>query len=89
MANLVLAFGEILVGAIILDAGIKGDSIPNVIKGQATQHPLSGATSTAAAGGTGVPAVTSIRCPARGPAGLIRALTIRSARRDFSLRLRR
>ena len=59
MANLVLAFGEILVGAIILDAGIKGDSIPNVIKGQATQHPLSGATSTAAAGGTGVPSAAA------------------------------
>lgn len=40
-AALPLAFAEFLVGAIILDAGIKGDTIANVVKGQATQHPLS------------------------------------------------
>jgi hypothetical protein len=56
MANLVLAFGEVLVGAIVLDAGIKGDSIPNVIKGQATQHPLTGdSTSTSTGAGTAGP----------------------------------
>ena len=45
-------------GAIVLDAGIKGDSIANVIKGQATQHSLSGAGPTAAAG-TGVPSAAA------------------------------
>jgi len=56
MANLVLAFGEVLVGAIVLDAGIKGDSIPNVIRGQATQHPLTASSSSSsAAGSTGIP----------------------------------
>jgi hypothetical protein len=49
--NLVLAFGEILVGAIILDAGIKGDSIANVVKGQATIHPLPGAGGSSSGGG--------------------------------------
>lgn len=42
MANLPVAFAEILVGAVVLDAAIKGDSIANVIKGQATQHPITG-----------------------------------------------
>jgi hypothetical protein len=51
MANLVLAFGEILVGAIVLDAGVKGDSIPNVIRGQATQHPLAASTGGTSAAG--------------------------------------
>lgn len=33
MANLVLSFAELLAGAVLLDAAIKGDSIPNVVKG--------------------------------------------------------
>jgi hypothetical protein len=53
VANLVLAFGEVLVGAIVLDAGIKGDSIPNVIQGKATQHPLT--SSSTAPSSTGSP----------------------------------
>jgi hypothetical protein len=57
MANLVLAFGEILVGAIVLDAGIKGDSIPNVIRGQATQHPLTTASAAGAGAGGADPGV--------------------------------
>lgn len=52
MANLVLTFGEVLVGAVVLDAAVKGDSIANVIKGVATSHPLPGAASSSAAGGT-------------------------------------
>lgn len=40
VANLVLAFAEIIAGAVILDAAIKGDSITNVVQGKATQHPL-------------------------------------------------
>lgn len=40
MANLVLAFAELLGGAVLLDAGIKGDSLANVITGKATSHPL-------------------------------------------------
>jgi len=52
------------VGAIVLDAGIKGDSIPNVIKGQATQHPLPGSSTAGAAGTTG--AAGSSATPAGG-----------------------
>src|SRR6516164_10049214 len=44
MANLVLAFAELLAGAVILDAAIKGDSIANVIRGTATQNPIGGGT---------------------------------------------
>lgn len=44
MPNLVLSFAELLAGAVILDAGIKGDSIQNVIKGQATSHSLAGSS---------------------------------------------
>lgn len=51
MATLPLAFAELLVGAIILDAGIKGDSIANVVKGQATSHPMPG--SGGSSGGAG------------------------------------
>jgi hypothetical protein len=42
-----LAFGEILVGAVILDAAIKGDSISHVVQGKAQVHKLSGGLSTA------------------------------------------
>lgn len=52
MANLVLAFGEILAAAILLDAGIKGDTIPNVVNGIATQHPLEGASSSSSSTST-------------------------------------
>jgi hypothetical protein len=42
-----LAFGEILVGVIVLDSAIKGDSIANVVRAQAKMHKLSGDPSTA------------------------------------------
>jgi len=48
----VLAFAELLGGAIILDAAIKGDSIANVVKGQATQQPITGSSSSS--GGSAV-----------------------------------
>jgi hypothetical protein len=52
VANLVLAFGELLVGAVVLEAAIKGDSIANVIRGQATMHPVdSGSSSSSTTGG--------------------------------------
>lgn len=53
MANLPLAFGEILVGAIVLDAGIKGAGIADVVQGKATQAPLPGSGSTSASGSSG------------------------------------
>ena len=53
MANLPLAFAEILAGAIVIDAGIKGDSIANVVKGVATQQPLPGGGAASASGGPG------------------------------------
>lgn len=53
MANLVLAFAELLGGAVILDAAIKGDSIGNVVRGSATQTGLSGSSSTTSATSSG------------------------------------
>lgn len=46
MANLVLAFAELLGGAVILDAAIKGDSIGNVVRGTATQNPIGDSSSS-------------------------------------------
>lgn len=40
MANLPLAFAELLAGGILIDAGIKGASIADVVKGSATAQPL-------------------------------------------------
>jgi hypothetical protein len=52
--NTVLAFAEIGFGAIVLDAAIKGDSIANVVRGQAQQHPIGGtSTSSSGSGGGG------------------------------------
>ena len=42
MANLPLTFAGLLGAAMLIDAGLKGDSIANVITGQATHHPLAG-----------------------------------------------
>jgi hypothetical protein len=53
MANLVLSFAELLVGAVLLDAAIKGDSIQNVVTGKATSHPLPGSSSGAGSGASG------------------------------------
>jgi hypothetical protein len=50
--DLFVVFAEAIVGGILLDAAIKGDSITNVVKGQATQHPL-GSDSSSSATGTG------------------------------------
>lgn len=52
MANLVLSFAELLVGAILLDAAVKGDSIGNVINGTATSHPLTGSGASSSTGST-------------------------------------
>jgi hypothetical protein len=52
VANLVLAFGEVLAAAILLDAAIKGDSIPNVVTGKATSHPLPGSDTTGGSSST-------------------------------------
>jgi hypothetical protein len=52
MPNLVLAFAELLAGAVVIDAAIKGDSIANVVRGQATMHPLSGGGSSSSSSST-------------------------------------
>lgn len=52
MPNLALTFAEVLVGGILLDAAIKGDSIANVVKGVATQHPLDAGTSSSSPSGS-------------------------------------
>lgn len=63
MANLPLAFAEMLGGGIILLAGMSGDTIGNIVRGQFTIQPLvsggSTATSGAASVGTGVTGTTS------------------------------
>lgn len=51
--NLPLAFAELLVGAVVMDAALKGDSIANVIKGQAKQSPVTGLGGTTAGGQSG------------------------------------
>jgi hypothetical protein len=71
MANLPLAFAEILAGAIVLDAGIKGDSIINVVKGKATQQPLSSSSSTAADSTSGSTAAGSSTGGGSGVAGYV------------------
>jgi Peptidase M15 len=72
MANLVLAFAELLGGAIIADAAIKGDSIANVIRGQATNHAVdfTGASpaTAAAAGAAGAGATVGAAAAAVGTA---------------------
>lgn len=52
MATLPLAFAELLIGAIVLDAGIKGDSIANVVKGQATSQGMPGSNTSGSSGGS-------------------------------------
>lgn len=47
-ANLPLAFGELLIGALIVEAAIKGASIGDVIRGTAKQSGVSGLGGTAA-----------------------------------------
>lgn len=53
MANLVLSFAELLAGAVILDAGIKGASIADVIQGKAVQTPLLPSSSSSSSSSTG------------------------------------
>jgi hypothetical protein len=65
MANLVLSFAELLAGAVLLDAAVKGDSIANVIKGTATSHPLPGSTAAGTGSSSGA-AVTSAGAVAPG-----------------------
>jgi len=53
MANLPLAFAELLVGGVLIDAGIKGASIGDVVKGQATVAPLDPSSAAAASSSAG------------------------------------
>lgn len=53
MANLPLAFAEILVGGIVATAGITGDTFSNIIKGDITKIPLAGAASAASSSSPG------------------------------------
>lgn len=48
-ANLPLAFGELLVGALVIEAAIKGASIGDVIRGNAKQAGITGLGSSATA----------------------------------------
>jgi hypothetical protein len=53
--NLPLAFAELLVGGIVLEAALKGAGIADVVKGTATASPISGLTpnDTSSGGNTG------------------------------------
>lgn len=58
MANLPLAFAEVLIGGILATAGVTGDSFSNIIKGDITKIPLAGSSGsssvpTGVASGTG------------------------------------
>lgn len=53
MANLPLAFGEILAGGVILTAGITGNAIKDVMAGDITPQSLVGAYTGDSAGGSG------------------------------------
>jgi hypothetical protein len=50
MANLPLAFAELLGGGVFLVAGISGSSIADVVEGHVTMHPLAPDTGSVAAG---------------------------------------
>ncbi len=73
MANLPLAFTELLAGAIVLDAGIKGDSVANVIKGQAQftpiQTPGTSSTTTTSSVGSGLTSTGSTTTGINFPGG--------------------
>lgn len=76
MANQPLAFAELLAGAVILVAAVKGDSIANVINGTATQHSAglgttssTGATTTTAAAGDPPAQVTAMLAAAQSVVG--------------------
>jgi hypothetical protein len=56
MANLVLAFGELVAGGVLIDAAVKGASIPDVIRGVATS---SNPASTTTAGSSTAATTTS------------------------------
>lgn len=64
MANLVIAFAEILAGGVLMDAAIKGDTIQNVVTGKATSHPFAG---TSTSGGS--TAATPGAAPGSGGSG--------------------
>lgn len=59
MANLPLAFAELLAGGILITAGTTGDSIGDVMKGQIVTHPLPGSTSSSGGSGTAAGAAAS------------------------------
>lgn len=65
MANLPLAFAEILIGGILATAGITGDTFSNIIKGDITKIPLAGASTAATitAGGSAGSATTTTTGP--------------------------
>lgn len=69
MANLVIAFAEILVGGVLMDAAIKGDTISNVITGKATSHPFAGTNTSSSGGGSGSSAAPGSAGPAPGSGG--------------------
>lgn len=66
MANLVLGFAEILIGAIVLDAGVKGAAISDVVKGQAVQAPITGSTGGSSASADPNPLQPSTEGPGYG-----------------------
>lgn len=59
MANLPLAFAEVVAGGVILLAGISGESIGDIIRGQFTIQPLTGGTAANASTTSSVGSINS------------------------------
>jgi hypothetical protein len=59
MPNLPLAFAELLVGGIVLEAAIKGAGISDVVKGTAVTSPISGLSGTVGSPAGGGPSGTN------------------------------
>lgn len=81
MANLPLAFGELLAGSILLVSGVTGSSPADTINGRVTMHPLplpfggsSGGSSTSSGSSAGGGSAPSIQAAAQKygvPAGIL------------------
>jgi hypothetical protein len=78
VANLVLAFGELVAGGVLIDAAVKGASIPDVIRGVAGSAPTTSSTVASTGGATSstTPAPSLAGIPTtQGPAGTSVPLT--------------
>lgn len=66
MANLPLAFAELLGGGVFLVAGVSGSSIADVVEGHVTMHPLSPGNAGTSAAGAAPPSAGGTSSPLPG-----------------------